>query len=297
LVIIALDTIDFVGYADSMTANTSIRCALLSDQGRAVLAAMPPPGSFLSRTAFAREVRARFGFVDALGNPRESSCKAALRDLDAAGIEGPWIVGVRGSFASSTCSSATSIFAARPSRPLAPPTPKQAGGGVRSRFGNKGAVTEEHRLNLETDELISFAGMDASARPVAAAAFGVAAIGKQARYGERLGGGAEFPTLDALVRHLELADRFPLFVEQRRGQTESGVAHDEFDQPNAAAPCSRRVQERLAKRHLAPVASSGDEEAEDEQSDPLAVQYLAAQWPPGESLRLQRLDSQIHASP
>ncbi|MCY4463062.1 MAG: hypothetical protein OXC26_22090, partial [Albidovulum sp.] len=43
LPIIALDTFDFVGYTDSMTANTLIRRELLSDQGRAVLAAMPPP--------------------------------------------------------------------------------------------------------------------------------------------------------------------------------------------------------------------------------------------------------------
>ncbi len=84
--IIALDTFDFVGYTDSMTANTLIRRELLSDQGRAVLAAMPPPESFPGRTAFAREVCARFGFFDALGNPRESSCRAALRDLDAAGL-------------------------------------------------------------------------------------------------------------------------------------------------------------------------------------------------------------------
>jgi len=86
LPIIALDTFDFVGYTDSMTANTLIRRELLSDQGRAVLAAMPPPESFPGRTAFAREVCARFGFFDALGNPRESSCRAALRDLDAAGL-------------------------------------------------------------------------------------------------------------------------------------------------------------------------------------------------------------------
>ena len=58
---------------------------LFSDHGREVLAALPPPGSFPGRTAFAREVCARFDFVDALGNPRESSCIAALRDLEAAG--------------------------------------------------------------------------------------------------------------------------------------------------------------------------------------------------------------------
>jgi len=89
LVIIALNTIDFVGNAGSMTANTSIRRALLSDQGRAILAAMPPPESFPGWAAFACEVCARFGFVDALGNPRESSCRAALRDLDSVGLVRP----------------------------------------------------------------------------------------------------------------------------------------------------------------------------------------------------------------
>ena len=69
-----------------MTANTPIRRVLFSDHGRAVLAALPPPGSFAGRTAFAREVCARFDFVDALGNPRQSSCIAALRDLEAAGL-------------------------------------------------------------------------------------------------------------------------------------------------------------------------------------------------------------------
>ena len=68
-----------------MTANTPIRRALLTGHGQAVLAAMPPPGSFPGRTAFAREVRSRFGFEDALGRPRGSSCIAALRDLEAAG--------------------------------------------------------------------------------------------------------------------------------------------------------------------------------------------------------------------
>ena len=46
LIITALNSFDFVGYTDSMTANTLIRRELLSDQGRAVLAAMPPPESF-----------------------------------------------------------------------------------------------------------------------------------------------------------------------------------------------------------------------------------------------------------
>ncbi len=68
-----------------MTANTPIRRVLFSDHGREVLAALPPLGNFPGRTAFAREVCARFDFVDALGNPRESSCIAALRDLEAAG--------------------------------------------------------------------------------------------------------------------------------------------------------------------------------------------------------------------
>ena len=68
-----------------MTANAPIRRVLFSAHGQAVLAALPPPESFPGRTAFAREVCARFGFVDALGNPRESSCRAALRDLEAAG--------------------------------------------------------------------------------------------------------------------------------------------------------------------------------------------------------------------
>ena len=40
---------------------------------------------YRGRTAFAREVCAWFGFVDALGNPRESNSRAALRDLETAG--------------------------------------------------------------------------------------------------------------------------------------------------------------------------------------------------------------------
>ena len=64
-----------------MTANTPIRRALLSGHSQTLLAAMPPPESFPDRAAFAREVCARFGFADALGRPRESSCRAALRAL------------------------------------------------------------------------------------------------------------------------------------------------------------------------------------------------------------------------
>ena len=68
-----------------MAENIPIRRVLFSDRGRDILAALPPPESFPGRTALAREVCARFGFLDRRGHPRVSSCMAVLRDLEAAG--------------------------------------------------------------------------------------------------------------------------------------------------------------------------------------------------------------------
>ena len=68
-----------------MTDSPSIRPILDSDGGRALLATLPPPESFSGRTALAREVCRVFGFSDASGSWRESSCLAALRDMEAAG--------------------------------------------------------------------------------------------------------------------------------------------------------------------------------------------------------------------
>lgn len=44
-----------------------------------------PAGTFSGRMAFVRAVCERFEFADALGTLRESSCIAALRDLETAG--------------------------------------------------------------------------------------------------------------------------------------------------------------------------------------------------------------------
>ncbi|MCY4306244.1 MAG: hypothetical protein OXC62_15935 [Aestuariivita sp.] len=46
---------------------------------------MPAPTTFSGRMAFARAVCARFEFVDTRGTLRESSCIAALRELETAG--------------------------------------------------------------------------------------------------------------------------------------------------------------------------------------------------------------------
>ena len=68
-----------------MTDSPSIPRILDSDHGRAVLATLPPPETFSGRTALAREVCRAFGFSDAAGAWRLSSCLAALRDMEAAG--------------------------------------------------------------------------------------------------------------------------------------------------------------------------------------------------------------------
>ena len=68
-----------------MTAMISVRQALFSPAGQNIIAEMPSPTTFSGRMAFARAVCERFDFVDACGRFRDSSCIAALRDLEAAG--------------------------------------------------------------------------------------------------------------------------------------------------------------------------------------------------------------------
>ncbi|MCY4152770.1 MAG: IS4 family transposase [Aestuariivita sp.] len=68
-----------------MTPFPSIRQTLFSPEGQESLAAMPSPATFPGRMAYARAVCERFQFVDARGLLRESSCIAALRELETAG--------------------------------------------------------------------------------------------------------------------------------------------------------------------------------------------------------------------
>ena len=68
-----------------MTPLTPIRQMLFSPEGQQILAEMPAPTTFSGRMAFARAVCARFEFVDTRGTLRESSCIAALRELETAG--------------------------------------------------------------------------------------------------------------------------------------------------------------------------------------------------------------------
>ena len=67
-----------------MTAILPVRQTLFSPEGQQILAEMPSPMTFSGRMAFARAVCERFDFVDARGHFRDSSCIAALRDLEAA---------------------------------------------------------------------------------------------------------------------------------------------------------------------------------------------------------------------
>ncbi|MCY4303164.1 MAG: hypothetical protein OXC68_15750, partial [Aestuariivita sp.] len=68
-----------------MTPHAPIRQTLFSPEGQQILAEMPAPTTFSGRMAFARAVCARFAFVDTRGALRESSCIAALRELETAG--------------------------------------------------------------------------------------------------------------------------------------------------------------------------------------------------------------------
>ncbi|MCY4289397.1 MAG: DUF4338 domain-containing protein, partial [Aestuariivita sp.] len=68
-----------------MTPLAPIRQTLFSPEGQQILAEMPAPTTFSGRMAFARAVCARFAFVDTRGALRESSCIAALRELETAG--------------------------------------------------------------------------------------------------------------------------------------------------------------------------------------------------------------------
>jgi len=68
-----------------VTALAPIRQTLFSPEGQQILSGMPAPKTFPGRMAYARAVCARFAFVDARGRLRESSCIAALRELETAG--------------------------------------------------------------------------------------------------------------------------------------------------------------------------------------------------------------------
>jgi len=67
------------------TAIRPVRPTLFSSEGQHLLAGMPAPPTFSGRMAFARAVCERFDLVDARGRFRDSSCIAALRDLESAG--------------------------------------------------------------------------------------------------------------------------------------------------------------------------------------------------------------------